>query len=71
MWRTNNMNKNRKAYQTPKLTCYEDVRTITLGSSPIGEESGPGGVDFRIPGGNITGASPQRSEQAESDIFEG
>ena len=45
---TNGKLDERKPYRKPVLTQYDDLRTLTLGSSPIGSESGPGGVDFRI-----------------------
>ena len=61
--------KNRRAYQTPKLTRFEDVRTLTLGGSPGGSESLPGAVDFRVPGSGAS--SPGNVETSNTDAFEG
>jgi hypothetical protein len=59
----------RKAYSTPILTRYEDIRTVTMGSSPLGQESGPGGVDFRVPGGSANQGSTGQGDTTK-DIFE-
>jgi hypothetical protein len=63
----------RKAYCKPVLTNYENLRTLTLGSSPIGEESGPGGIDFRVPGGGQSGStgSGYSAPDQSNDVFGG
>jgi hypothetical protein len=62
-----------KAYRKPVLTRYEGLRTLTLGSSPIGSESGPGGVDFRVAGGGQSGSTGSGYSQPDqsNDVFGG
>jgi len=62
----------KKRYHKPVLSQYEDLRTVTLGNSPDGLESGgtTGIIPFKIAGTSPNPGAPNGSSPAD-DIFGG